>query len=103
MWGLVVAKINELGVAKDAAGCPFGEFDFGDNLGFEPDIVFHVFGGDSFAPMTGSAAGEVCKRALRRGKRPEYGENLATRRGIQTVANFAGEQKFFLLIIADED
>jgi hypothetical protein len=39
-------------VAKHAAGGQFGEFDCGQNFGFEPDVIFHVLGGYAFAPMT---------------------------------------------------
>jgi hypothetical protein len=34
--GFVVAEGDEFGMAEDVAGGPFGEFDFGNDFGFEP-------------------------------------------------------------------
>jgi hypothetical protein len=47
-WRLVVAEGDEFGVAEDGGGGPLGEFDFGDGLGAEPDVVGHFFGGDQY-------------------------------------------------------
>ena len=55
----VVAEIDELRVTKNAAGGPLSELDFGHQFGSEPDVIFHVFSGDAFAPMTGAAAGQI--------------------------------------------
>ena len=56
-----LAQGNELGVAEDGAGGPFGEFDFGFGFGAEPGVVGHFFGGDAFAPVRLAAGhrGEV--------------------------------------------
>jgi len=50
LGAFVVAEVNEFRVAQDAAGGPFGEFDFGNDFGFEPDVMFHVFGGGALGP-----------------------------------------------------
>ncbi len=50
LGAFVVAEGNEFGVAQDAAGGPFGEFDFGNDFGFEPDVIFHVLGGHALRP-----------------------------------------------------
>ena len=71
MGALVVAEVSELGVTEDAAGGPFGEFDFGNGFGFEPDVIFHVLGGDVFAQIARPTAGEICngQRSVARGLR----------------------------------
>ena len=50
IWGSGLPQPDELGVAEEAAGGPFGVFDFGFDFGAEPDVVGHFFGGDAFAP-----------------------------------------------------
>jgi len=57
----VVAEVNELVVTENASGGPFGEFDFGNGFGFEPDVIFHVLGGNAFAPVPGAGAREIRK------------------------------------------
>ena len=47
MRGFVVAEGDEFGVAEEAAGGPFGEFDFGFDFGAEPGVVGHFVGGDA--------------------------------------------------------
>jgi hypothetical protein len=38
---------NEFGLTEQAAGGPFGEFDFGFDFGAEPAAVGHFVGGDA--------------------------------------------------------
>ena len=49
---LDLAQGDEFGVAEEAAGGPFGEFDFGFDFGTEPGEVGHFVGGDALAPVT---------------------------------------------------
>jgi len=46
-----LAQGDEFGVAAEAGGSPFGEFDFGFDFGAEPNVVGHFFGGDAFAKV----------------------------------------------------
>jgi len=105
LGAFVVAEVNELGMAEDAAGGPFGEFDFGNDFGYEPDIIFHVLGGNAFTPM-GLAAGhrwEICERAFGVGQRFEKGVKFAADGRVQARADFAGEEEFVAVVIADQD
>jgi hypothetical protein len=45
-----LAQSNKFGVAEDAAGGPFGEFDFSFDFGAEPGVLSHFVGGHSLAP-----------------------------------------------------
>jgi hypothetical protein len=95
-WALVVAEVNEFGVAEDAAGGPFIEFDFGNEFGFEPDVIFHVLGGNALSPV-GLAAGhrwEVCEGAVPCGQGFEEGVKFAADSGGQAGADFGGEKEF---------
>ena len=48
--GLVgFAEGDEFGVAEDAAGGDFGEFDFGFDFGTQPVVVGHFVGSHAFA------------------------------------------------------
>jgi hypothetical protein len=49
-------------VAEDVAGNPFGEFDFGDDFGFEPNVICYVLGGDAFGPRARFGAGAIGER-----------------------------------------
>ena len=101
----VVAEVNELGMTEDAAGGPFVEFDFGNDFGFEPDVIFHVLGGNAFSPV-GLAAGhrwEVCEGATPCGERFEEGVKFAADGRVQARADFAGEEELLAVVIADQD
>ena len=54
-------RVTNSGVTENAACRPFGEFDFGDDFGLEPNVVFHVLGGYAFAPVTQLGCGQICE------------------------------------------
>jgi hypothetical protein len=51
--------MNKFGVAQNAPSGPLGEFNFGHDFGFQPDVIFHVLGSDAFSPRTTSTAWEI--------------------------------------------
>jgi len=91
----VVAGVNKFGVPEDVAGGPFIEFDFGNDFGFEPEIIFHVLGGHALAPVA-LAAGhrrEIRKWTSCSRQGFEKGVKFAADGRVQARADFAGNRK----------
>ena len=62
---LLAVHCDELCVAQVVVGCPFEEFKAPNKEGPEPDAVFHLLGGETFAPTTAPGFGQIRERALR--------------------------------------
>jgi len=55
-------------VAEEAAGGPFGEFDFGFDFRAEPGVVGHFVGGDALAPLATARRSATTWRSATRGR-----------------------------------
>src|SRR5580704_12311701 len=83
---LLAAHCYELGVAQVVVWGPFEEFKAPNKQGPEPDAVFHLLGGETFAPTTAPGFGQIRERALRDFQSLELPEQPVTRRRRKTVA-----------------
>jgi hypothetical protein len=81
-----IAQRNELRVTLVVVRCPFEEFKAPNKEGSEPDAVFHLVGGEAFAPTTAPGFRQVRKRTLRDLQSLELPEQRFTGRRREAVA-----------------
>ena len=125
------AEGDEFGVAEDAGGGDFGEFDFGFDFRTQPCVVGYFVGGDSVTPVatwqsrsrrrtltpgpspvgrargTGGAATrvgrEVGEGAVVDGEGLQEFEQCAAVGGVEALVDFADEEEFGLFELADQE
>lgn len=101
--GFVVAEASELRVAQHSSAGPLGEFDFCNELGLEPDVVFHIGGGDTFAPVAFATVRKIGEWADGFGERFQEREQLAPDGRVESLADFTCEKKFLMVVVANEE